>query len=101
MSLLRSRRRFFAEPRSRSASGGHTTKAATVTLPVWDQEAVRRQDAAMTQLNKTLQKRYPNIKINWLPAGDAQAGRVRPDPPDVIEVNSPSSMGPVVKASCC
>jgi raffinose/stachyose/melibiose transport system substrate-binding protein len=90
---------------SRSASGGHAAKAATVTLLVWDQEVRGGQNAAMTQLNKNFQKKYPDIKINRVAKSftDLQAtlklAASGPNPPDVIEVNNGySSMGPLVKA---
>jgi raffinose/stachyose/melibiose transport system substrate-binding protein len=88
-----------------TASAGHTAKADTVTLLVWDQEVRGGQNAAMTQLNKNFQKKYPNIKINRVPKSftDLQAtlklAASGPNPPDVIEVNNGySSMGPLVKA---
>jgi raffinose/stachyose/melibiose transport system substrate-binding protein len=90
---------------SRSASGGHAAKAATVTLLVWDQEVRGGQNAAMTQLNKNFQKKYPDIKIQRVAKSftDLQAtlklAASGPNPPDVIEVNNGySAMGPLVKA---
>jgi raffinose/stachyose/melibiose transport system substrate-binding protein len=90
---------------SRSASGGHASNAATTTLLVWDQEVRGGQNAAMTQLNKNFQKKYPNIKIERVAKSftDLQAtlklAASGPNPPDVVEVNNGySSMGPLVKA---
>ena len=88
-----------------SASGGHAKKAATVTLLVWDQEVRGGQNAAMTQLNKNFEKKFPNIKINRVAKSftDLQAtlklAASGPNPPDVIEANNGySAMGPLVKA---
>ena len=76
-----------------------------MTLLVWDQEVRGGQNAAMTQLNKNFQKKYPDIKINRVAKSftDLQAtlklAASGPNPPDVIEVNNGySSMGPLVKA---
>jgi len=93
---------------SRTSPDGPAAKAAPVTLLVWDQEVRGGQNAAMTQLNKNFQKKYPNIKINRVAKSftDLQAtlklAASGPNPPDVIEVNNGySSMGPLVKAGCC
>ena len=65
-----------------------------MTLPVWDQEVRGGQNAAMTQLNKNFQKKYPNIKINRVAKSftDLQAtlklAASGPNPPDVIEANN-------------
>ena len=90
---------------SRTASGGHAKKAATVTLLVWDQEVRGGQNAAMTKLNANFQKKYPNIKINRVAKSftDLQAtlklAASGPNPPDVVEANNGySAMGPLVKA---
>jgi raffinose/stachyose/melibiose transport system substrate-binding protein len=89
-----------------SASGGrHATKADAVTLLVWDQEVRGGQNAAMTQLNKNFQKKYPNITIKRVAKSftDLQAtlklAASGPNPPDVVEANNGySAMGPLVKA---
>ena len=88
-----------------TTSAGHAAKAGTVTLLVWDQEVRGGQNAAMTQLNKNFQKKYPNIKINRVAKSftDLQAtlklAASGPNPPDVIEANNGySAMGPLVKA---
>ena len=96
-----------------ASSSRHRRRPATrpraahgpVTLLVWDQEVRGGQNAAMTQLNKNFQKKYPNIKINRVAKSftDLQAtlklAASGPNPPDVIEVNNGySAMGPLVKA---
>ena len=91
---------------SRSASATATRRRRPrSTLLVWDQEVRGGQNAAMTQLNKNFQKKYPDIKINRVAKSftDLQAtlklAASGPNPPDVIEVNNGySAMGPLVKA---
>jgi raffinose/stachyose/melibiose transport system substrate-binding protein len=87
------------------ASSTRTASNATVTLLVWDQEVRGGQNAAMTQLNKNFEKKYPNIKINRVAKSftDLQAtlklAASGPNPPDVVEANNGySAMGPLVKA---
>ena len=74
------------------AAGANASKRATVTLLVWDQEVRGGQAAAIAQLNKNFQKKYPDIKINRVAKSftDLQAtlklAASGPNPPDVIEV---------------
>ena len=75
------------------AAGANASKHATVTLLVWDQEVHGGQNAAITQLNKAFQKKYPDIKINRVAKSftDLQAtlklAASGPNPPDVVEAN--------------
>src|SRR6266508_2820346 len=82
-----------------------TSKRATFTLLVWDQEVRGGQAAAIKKLNADFQKKYPSIKINRVAKSftDLQAtlklAASGPNPPDVVEANNGySSMGPLVKA---
>jgi raffinose/stachyose/melibiose transport system substrate-binding protein len=88
-----------------SAHRKQSSKKATVTLLVWDQEVRGGQNAAMKSLNAAFQKRYPNIKINRVAKSftDLQTtlklAASGPNPPDVVEANNGySAMGPLVQA---
>jgi raffinose/stachyose/melibiose transport system substrate-binding protein len=91
------------------SSGGTkagASKAATVTLIVWDQEVRGGQNATMKRLNSQFQAKFPNIKINRVAKSftDLQAtlklAASGPNPPDVVEANNGyAAMGPLVKAN--